>query len=38
MNPIFKYNSNGKYFNKDLMDGYNGTDFSLLDMYLNDKG
>ena len=38
MNPIFKYNSNTNYSTKDLKDGNNDNDFSLLDLYLNKKG
>ena len=34
MNPIFKYNGNAKYLTKDLKDGQNANDFSLLDVYL----
>ena len=37
MDPIFKYNSNARYLTKDLRGGYNGNDFSLLDVYLSDK-
>ena len=37
MNRVFKYNINAKYLNKDLRGEYNGSDFLLLDVYLNDK-
>ena len=38
MNPIFRYNSNAKYSTKDLKGGYNSNNFSLLDVYLDEKG
>ena len=38
MNKIFKYNANVKYSTKDLKGGYNSNDFSLLNIYLDDKG
>ena len=38
MNPIFSYNSNAKYSTKDLKGWYNSTNFSLLDVYLDEKG
>ena len=38
MNPIFKYNSYGKYSTKDLKSGHNTNNFSLLDVYLSEKG
>ena len=38
MNPIFKYNTNAKHSAKDLKGGYNGNNFSLLDVYLDEKG
>ena len=38
MNPIFKYNANTKYSTKDLKGWYNGNNFSLLDVYLDEKG
>ena len=38
MNTIFKYNSNAKYSTKDLKGGYNSNNFSLLDVYLDEKG
>ena len=38
MNTIFKYNSNAKYSTKDLEGGYNSNNFSLLDVYLDEKG
>ena len=36
--PVFKYNANAKYSSKDLKDGHNNINFSLLDIYLNEKG
>ena len=38
MNTIFKYNANAKYSTKDLKGGYNSNNFSLLDLYLDEKG
>ena len=38
MNPIFKYNGNTKSSTKDLKGGYNSNNFSLLDVYLDEKG
>ena len=38
MNAIFKYNANVKYSTKDLKGGYNSNNFSLLDVYLVEKG
>ena len=38
MNTIFKYNANAKYSTKDLKGGYNSNNFSLLNIYLDDKG
>ena len=38
MNTIFKYNANAKYSTKDLMGWYNKINFSLLDVYLGEKG
>ena len=38
MNTIFKYNANAKYSTKDLEDGYNSNNFSLLHVYLDAKG
>ena len=38
MNTIFKYNDNAKYSTKDLKGGYNSNNFSLLDIYLDEKG
>ena len=38
MNTIFKYNVNAKYSNKDLKGGYSSNYFSLLDVYLDEKG
>ena len=37
MNTIFKYNSNAKCSTKDLKGGYNSNNFSLLDVYLDEK-
>ena len=38
MNTIFKYNDNAKYSTKDLQGSYNSNNFSLLDVYLDEKG
>ena len=38
MNSIFIYNANARYLTKDLQGGYNSNNFSLLDVYLNEKG
>ena len=38
MNTIFKYNANAKYSTKDLKGDYNSNNFSLLDVYLDEKG
>ena len=38
MNTIFKYNANAKYSTKDLKGGYNSNNFSLLGVYLDEKG
>ena len=38
MNTVFKYNANAKYSTKDLKGGYNSNNFSLLDVYLDEKG
>ena len=38
MNTIFSYNANAKYSTKDLKGGHNNIDFSLLDIYLDEKG
>ena len=38
MNRIFKYNANAKYSTKDLKGGYDSNNFSLLDVYLDEKG
>ena len=38
MNTIFKYNFTVKYSSKDLKGGYNINNFSLLDVYLDEKG
>ena len=35
---MFKYNANAKYSTKDLKDVYNRNNFSLLDVYLDEKG
>ena len=37
MNTIFKYNDSAKYSTKDLKGGYNSNNFSLLDVYLDEK-
>ena len=37
MNTIFKYNPNAKYSTKDLRGGQNSKNFSLLDVYLDEK-
>ena len=37
MNTIFKCNANAKYSNKDLKSGYNSNNFSLLNVYLDEK-
>ena len=38
MNTIYKYNANVKYSTNYLKDGYNSNNFSLLDVYLDEKG
>ena len=38
MNTIFKYNVNAKYSTKDLKGGYNNNNFSLLNIYPDEKG
>ena len=38
MNTIFKCNTNAKYSTKDLKGSYNSNNFSLLDVYLDEKG
>ena len=38
MNAIFSYNANANYSIKDLRGGYNNINFSLLDIYLDEKG
>ena len=38
MNTIISYNANAKYSTKDLKGGYNNINFSLLNMYLDEKG
>ena len=38
MNTIFKYNANAKYSTKALKGGYNSNNFSLLNIYLDQKG
>ena len=35
---IFKYNANAKYSTKYLKGGYNSNNFSLLNIYLDEKG
>ena len=37
MDTIFKYNANAKYSTKDLKDAYNSNNFSLLNVYLDEK-
>ena len=38
MSMVFNYNANAKYSIKDLKVGYNNNNFSLLDVYLDEKG
>ena len=38
MNTMFSSNVNAKYSTKDLKGGYNSNNFSLLDIYLDEKG
>ena len=38
MNTVFKYNVIAKYSTKDSKGGYNSINFSLLDVYLDEKG
>ena len=38
MSMVFNYNANAKYSTKDLKVGYNNNNFSLLDVYLDEKG
>ena len=38
MNKIFSDNRNAIYSTKDLKSGHNSTNFSLLDVYLDEKG
>ena len=38
MNTTFKYNANAKYSTKDLKGGCNSNNFSLLIIYLDEKG
>ena len=38
MNTTFSYNANAKYSTKDLKSGHNNVNFSLLDIYLDEKG
>ena len=38
MNTIFSNNRNAKYLAKDLKGGHNSINFSLLDIYLDEKG
>ena len=35
---IFKYNANAKYSTRELKGGYNSNNFSLLGVYLDEKG
>ena len=37
MNTMFKHNANAKYSTKDLKGGYNSNNFSLLNIYLDEK-
>ena len=37
MKQIFNYNGNGKYSTKDLNGGYIDNNFSVMDVYLNQK-
>ena len=37
MNSIFKYNANAKYSTKVIKGGHNSINFSLLDVYLDEK-
>ena len=38
MNTIFESNANAKYSTKDLKGDYNSNNFSLLDVYVDEKG
>ena len=38
MNTIFSYNVNANYSTKDLKGGHNNINFSLLNVYLDEKG
>ena len=38
MKKIFKYDANAKYSTKDLKGSYNSNSFSLLNIYLDEKG
>ena len=38
MNPIFRYNRSAKYSTNDLKGGYSSNSFSLLDVYVDEKG
>ena len=38
MNTIFKHNANAKYSTKDLRGGHKNNNFSLMDVYLDEKG
>ena len=38
MNPILKYNGKAKYSTKDLKGGHSCNSFSVLQVYLNEKG
>ena len=37
MNKIFRYNPNAKHSTKDLKGAYNSINFSLLNIYLDEK-
>ena len=37
MNTIFSYNASAKYSTKDLKGGHKNINFSLLDIYLDEK-
>ena len=38
MNPIFKYNGKAKYSTKNFKGGDTGNNFSVIYVYLNEKG
>ena len=38
MNTISKYNANAKYSVKELRGGYSSNNFSLLNIYMDEKG